>query len=395
LQLHVFLLDIARQAMRKRPDLALRLTGSGRYEVIKLGDPQPHIPEPIRKAIAEPDRRVYPVLDGALFDDVSALLAARRVAHRSLFIKSIDYETVRVGPWLANPYSAFDATMHGMTGYALQTQPQYWEREANSAPRKSEAALVAQLSSIVDVARARSGTQLADSIELPFSAPAAVFWSGGADLTEQALWHHLRTINKVRIADRREGSAPGALEWVIFRHCDPNVLAQTLPALDEAQFARFLGPADSVLFLPDGDYTERPGWQQARRYDGLPAPGSEPLTINESTLTAIEERRSMAIRRGVERYVREDAARALGPVSDSEIVSIVETSEISARELGIKSAENRKAWAWANLATGGAFSRDEQMREHLLRPDADHGWDMATLKVLVREMLRQKREQHE
>jgi uncharacterized protein len=73
----------------------------------------------------------------------------------------------------------------------------------------------------------------------------------------------------------------------------------------------------------------------------------------------------------------------------------VETSENSARELGIKSAENRKAWAWANLATGGAFSRDEQTREHLLRPDADHDWDMATLKVLVREMLRQKREQHE
>jgi hypothetical protein len=30
-----------------------------------------------------------------------------------------------------------------------------------------------------------------------------------------------------------------------------------------------------------------------------------------------------------------------------------------------------------------------------LRPDADHDWDMATLKVLVREMLRQKREQRE
>jgi hypothetical protein len=300
LQLHVFLLDVARQAVRKPPDLTLRLTGSSRYEVIELGDPQPHLPEPICKAAAEPNRQVYAVLDGALFDDVSALLAVRRVAHRSLFIKSIDYETVRAGPWLADPYSAFDATAHGMTGYALQTQPQYSEPAAKSAPRKSEAAIVAQLSSIEEVARARSGTQLADSINFPASAPAAVFWSGGADLTEQALWRHLRTINKVRIADRREGSTPDALEWVIFRHGDPNVLAQTLPAFDETQFARFLGPADSVLYLPDGDYTERPGWQQARRYDGMPAPRSEPLTINESTLTAIEERRSIAIRRGVE-----------------------------------------------------------------------------------------------
>lgn len=389
------MLDFGRSALRRLLDWALRLTGTGRDEVIDLGDSQPLLPEPIRKAAAEPNRQVYAVLDGALFEDLSALLAVRRVAHRSLFIKSIDYATVGVGPWLADPYSAFDATVHGMTGYALQTQPQNSGEEANPPARKSEATLAAQLSSIVEVGRARSGTQLADSLESASKAPAVVFWSGGAALTEQALWRHLRTINKVRIADRREGSAPDALEWVIFRHGDPNVLAQTLPALDEAQFARFLGPADSVLFLPDSDYTERPGWQQARRYDDLAATGSEPLTINAATLAAIEERRSMAIRRGIERYIREDAARELGPVSESEIVSILETSDVSARELGIKSAENRKAWAWLNLASDGAVSREGSIRRHLLRPGADHDWDMDTMKILVSDILRQKKEMHE
>jgi hypothetical protein len=356
-------------------------------------DDRPHIPEPVLKMAAARERRVYAVFDGALFEDVSALLAARLVTHRSLFIKSADYEMVRAGPWLADPYVGFDPTLHGMTGYALQTQPQYTGDAAPPLSRTPPPDPVVQLSLMLGVARAANWPTHQASV--PSGPPAAIFWSGDSELTEDRLWRHLRTINKVRIADRREGAVPGAYEWVIFRRGDPNVLAQTLPALDEAQFARFLGPADSVLFLPDGDYTERPGWQQAQRFEGLPAPGSEPLTINASTLTAIEERRSVTIRRGVERYLREDAARELGPVSDSEIASILETSESSAKEFGIKSAENRKTWAWANLATQGHLSREAQMREHLLRPDADHDWDMDTLKVLVREMLRQKREQHE
>ncbi|GGB11721.1 hypothetical protein GCM10011491_44520 [Brucella endophytica] len=91
---------------------------------------------------------------------------------------------------------------------------------------------------------------------------AVVFWlcKAGGD----ALYRHLRTINMVNIPEEaaKKGSldprdeVSGRFMPVLFRHADPNVLAQVMPVVDRPLIKKFLGPAESVVFLPDDKWSE-------------------------------------------------------------------------------------------------------------------------------------------
>lgn len=212
-------------------------------------------------------------------------------------------------------------------------------------------------------------------------APCLVFWSCVDG--EEALYRHLRSINMVRIAERRTGRHPDAFEWVVFRHADPDVLAQTLPAFDQAQFNRFLGPG-AVVFLPADDYADRPGPLRARRQEGSLPVGTGPLTLDAETLGKIEQRRDAAIRAGIVRQLRETTPSDLGEFTEEEVRTAVARSEATAAELGIRSAENRRKWAWLDLASDGNFGRSQSVRDHVGRANADHDWDMDTLIGLTR-----------
>jgi hypothetical protein len=291
-----------------------------------------------RAALDAMPQPVFAIIDGGRFDDIEDELSDAGIDSRSLYLKGGDAAMRRDGPWLV----------------AL--------REIDK--RKQHL------------------------VKLALEKPCAVFWS--CPEGEDALWRHLRTINRVRIADRRPKSKPEGFEWVLFRHADPSVLAQTLPAFERAHFARFFGPATSVLFFPEEEYLGRPGWLRARRAEALPAPPRGPLTLDHAALVRIEQRRADAIRYGIVSHLKETAPQDFGPLSDERIEAAVTRSEASALELKIRTAENRRKWAWLDLASDGNFSRSRPVREHLTRPNADHDWDMDALIALAKKEMRRE-----
>ncbi|MEB2845517.1 DUF4123 domain-containing protein [Rhizobiales bacterium RZME27] len=284
-----------------------------------------------RQLVTVTSAPLFAVLDGSQFDDLEDDLADAGISSRSLFLDGGDIAMRRDGPWFVR----------------------------------------------LDKDHVR------DHIErLALEKACVVFWAYPDG--EEALWKHLRRLNKVRVATEKGGSRD-AFEWVLFRHFDPNVLAQTLPAFDEVQFSRFLGSA-TVLFLPADDYAERPGWHKVRRARAFSTLPKGPLTLDAATMQRIRERRSGAIRQGIKRYIRTMAADQW-PVSEQDIDTVVDRSEASARELGILSGENRKKWAWLDLVSDGNFGRSPTVRAHLQRPGADHDWDINTLISLAKKEL--------
>ena len=65
--------------------------------------------------------------------------------------------------------------------------------------------------------------------------------------------------------EQQGGTEKPRYERVLFRHWDPNVLGAVLPILTRSQFARFLGPADGVVFNGP-DYG---GVRRARKADNM------------------------------------------------------------------------------------------------------------------------------
>ncbi len=71
--------------------------------------------------------------------------------------------------------------------------------------------------------------------------PAAVFWSW--PYGEIDLYQHLRRLNMVEVPD----DASGRFDSVVFRHCDPDVLALVFPLLDPGQRNHFMGAAARLV----------------------------------------------------------------------------------------------------------------------------------------------------
>ncbi len=217
---------------------------------------------------AQPDKRIYAVMDGALIEDLPDKLEQGEFVHRSLYRNDTEANLVTIGPWLVNPYyltpeeeeldlSVFDdlddddLSQENLLRRGARYQQIVDEAFARGdetdgglippEPKPRPANLLKQLDKIVALAEGKS---------------AVVSWIGNASLTEEALWKHLRTINRALIPvayanpdeqfhdammleDRR---TEDGYEAVIFRHWDGNVLSEAMPVLDAAQFVRFFGP---------------------------------------------------------------------------------------------------------------------------------------------------------
>jgi hypothetical protein len=146
--------------------------------------------------------------------------------------------------------------------------------------------------------------------------PALVFWIGGADLTHERLFKHLRSLNKVLVP--QEHGKADELEAVIFRHADGNVLASVLPVLDEARFARLFGPALALTFHAP-DFPDEQGWPVRRAVLPLPAANPPPgmLALTQSQLSILDDGRMDTV---VQRIVKEvEASSPLSPASGRKI----------------------------------------------------------------------------
>jgi len=233
-----------------------------------MDSPNPFMPDPpamaanLQERFIRMPRPIFAAMDGALFDDLPGDLTRKGVFCRSLFLGA-DRETELNGPWLVSITND--------------------EVEAYLAKLASE-------------------------------QPCAVFWS--CPEGERALWHHLRTINEILIPKSASSNPGGADPYnntsdsirVTFRHWDPNVLANTIPALTPIQLSRLFGPAKEIV-LNSHDHGGR---KSATRTDDLPEPSRGLLKLDELTIQLMErERQEVPARRRMLylRYVAPDHTR--------------------------------------------------------------------------------------
>lgn len=144
-------------------------------------------------------RDVFAVVDGAHFDDLPSEIRAFGLTSRALYHDAADAAGIAAGPHLV--------------------------------PVPDDTAIDNVVAFVGD-------------------RPAAVFWSWPDG--EDALYRHLRKLNRVEIPLDTGAYGPEEFEPVLFRHADPNVLAAVLPILELEQFGELLGAARGlVMVAPD------------------------------------------------------------------------------------------------------------------------------------------------
>lgn len=127
------------------------------------GDERLRLEKALDSHVADPDKRVFAVIDGAKFPDLPTRLVKASVAHFPLYQGS-DRDLIEAGPWLVSLYR-FHAPADDFYGRGgLGAGPSLDERETDRPdPRR-------QLESILQIATQSHGL---------------VFWIGDASLTEE------------------------------------------------------------------------------------------------------------------------------------------------------------------------------------------------------------------
>ena len=276
---------------------------------LDLPDPA-DIARTLQATLKEMPQPLFAALDGALFDDLPGDFLNAGFSCRSLFLEHGDEEVERAGPWLM----------------AL---------DSDRARSHAEALAVAQ--------------------------PCAVFWSCAEG--EMALWRHLRTINEVMIpveGEAAEGAqpAPGALERVMFRHWDPNVLAAVMPLLDAAQFARMFGPAAYIL-INAPDYG---GLRRIPRPENLPSAPHGPLRLSPEQMEGLRAAMLHSSRLRIARYLKGNVPEHFSGINDDFLWGAALASETTADELGIETERGRARWAYVMMLSDGKAADIRQVR---------------------------------
>ncbi len=284
---------------------------------------------------------MFAVLDGAQFDDLPRALLMGDFAARPLYLDRGENnpEQVVTAPHLVR----LD------------------ERGARGDGRPPEAVVPALFALIGD-------------------RPAAVFWrcAGGEDM----LYKHLRGINMVLYprAALAEPPAPPPAEAaepvpdshvrVIFRHADANVMAQTLPAMDAAELARFYGPADCLFFAPEADWSGGHPWLQAPRPGDLPEPPRGALTLSMATVERMQGLRQAYHRRRISTYLRKVAPEHTREMDDKALDAATAGFMAEAKGYGVRSESAMGRWSYLQLLTGGQMGQQPAVTDYLVKGDA-------------------------
>jgi hypothetical protein len=338
-----------------------------------LNGPQAELLEELSQILADPRRRVYPVLDGARFDDLPLDLAAAGIAHRSLYRTVQDIELVRAGPWLVDPYHGLDASLNVWGGSPMDGGDLSPIASDTRTAMKANAVETGPMPFHASGGRADPAAQLERVVAINGELPAAVFWIGDASLTEAKLWRHLRTLNMVLLpkeyveeiseafresAHLQGESDPGSAPTpVMFRHVDGNVLAQVLPVMDSAQFSRMFGPATQLIFLAPDNPSLNSG--SAVRGAMLPDDALPPkpglLSLDSGQCEAIVGLRMIALKRSAisEFCERKEASR---PSDRRQVVEAFERAEA----YGLESKEDIWAFIEMDRKFGRQFEKSDK-----------------------------------
>lgn len=253
----------------------------------------------------------FMVVDGARFEDVAARLKTMGLFGRALFLEQADANIELAGPWLVR----------------------------------------------IDDDGAAS-----DAVVLATESGGGVFWYCPAG--ETALFHHLRTLNLVRIPFQSAGGGPAQsgdpdTMTALFRHWDPEVLGLVLPLLVPVQFARVLGDAVGIVFSGPG--TVR-GFRYAPRPEDLPPPQRGMLHFDAGQMAELRDVMTMRADRRIAGYLRDVAPEMTAGLSDDELRGLIARSEASAKELGLSSERGHARWAYLMLMSGGQAAHVPEAR---------------------------------
>ncbi len=206
-------------------------------------------------------------------------------------------------------------------------------------------------------------------------ADAVVWWLWpGSDRTDALarIFRHLRGLGRVEIPagypDHDRHAAADRFEQVLFRHADPHVLAQVLPALGPEQRSRLYGKARAIVI----DDPRGAGLRIARVPEGLPPPPMGFLRLTADQMDRITERRVAESHQRVMDYLRRTMPAEYRVASDEQLAELVQISDSTGRDLGLKSEQAHCRWAFLMMLSRGAAADLPEVRETLLSaPDPD------------------------
>jgi hypothetical protein len=297
--------------------------------------------EPI---LLDAGQSVFAALDGAQFDDLPSALFDNDFVSRALYLDRGNGPPDR-----------------------LKTAPQlvWLDRDINS-PFAEDTAFDAPI----------DGRILNSLMELVGQRPAVVFWhceAGG-----EKLYKHLRTINKVLfpksgnidrgksyeqapttiMPDCEDDADASEFGWVVFRHADPNVMAQVLPCLGPANYARLIGVANRIFAVPDLDWSENRIC--AVRDERFPTPYPGPLRLQVEEVGAMEILRTKSAWKRRILYLRETCPFETAGASEELLTRHLKLCADSGRRLGLQSEGAHCRWAFLVCKTGGRilYSRE-------------------------------------
>ena len=177
-------------------------------------------------------------------------------------------------------------------------------------------------------------------------------------------------------------------ERVLFRHFDPRVLAQVLPALDEAQFARVLGPA-ALAVIPRGDGA--PPLKAPALEPEVIAPQG-PLRLTPEQMQAIADLRAGQSRLKLMSFLRSAAPDETLHKSDAELARDVLRYEASGKALGLATEQSHGRWCYLMASTQGEIERLPKVRRHIAAgpgtPDVRLEQLMSHMQLLAQSDLR-------
>ncbi|MBO0664505.1 hypothetical protein LQ948_18225 [Jiella sp. MQZ9-1] len=363
-----------------------------------------------RRMIEDPAVRLRLVIDGAGFADAAALIEEAGLFFRPLY-RGTDRALIAAGPYLVDPYrdrltplTADTAAADEAPSTATDAATAGAADEADlsdAALQAQAAALAACMKQALEAGDPTGGGALPDNApepEAPSDAegaaaffadasarldrlaaeigptPYLVIWQGGPELTDAALFRHLRTLNKVRIpsdaTDVGSGdAATGGGEAVLFRHGDGNVLAQVVPALTPAHLSRLFGPATALFFAAPNypSHSGRPLHRARRRADLPPAPPGM-LTLTGAEIDAIEARRVRAIKRRIFAYLREVAPDQINGREPAAVEKDVSCWTDEAIRYGVTSEASLCRWNYLQLISAGRVGQRPKVQAFMASP---------------------------
>ena len=271
----------------------------------------------------------FAVIDAAHFDDMGAELAGSALAGEPLYLDDMGDGPANSGPWLV------------------------------SLPDWQAADRVLQLCG---------------------DRPAAVFWSWGDG--QKALYRHLRRLNMVEIpADDFNEDYP-AYDKVLFRHADPNVMANALSVLHEGQFALVLGAAAGlVMFAPDfGGLREAPALaHNVEQPKGM-------LRFEPGQIEGIEAAQVAKVSGHVRDYLKKVAPEQTASLSEAELNAHVVRSMRESVSYGVTGEASHCRWAYLQLLTRGRLSKEDSVRVLMTSHAPQYSAD-ARVKMLMRHSI--------